>query len=347
MSILFNVVCDPEYLRRATVLLQTKNRRDAMTFLVYWYGYGSVDINRAYSFVTKKSIKMYNEGGEMNLDKLPPKIQKKIEAKQSLTKKENETLLSFEEMRQDLAKAPEERPKGEWKELHEIEEDTMIMAAESSDVEWASDRSEKEQESGENGKPQAAKKITQRDKGQVDEIDFADDEISSDDSHDEEIEPPSSSEDDEDDMDFVQKKVKIKSPSKTLSRSGRKSLQKETAEILPSWITDAPGDLIHLSPDKFDRMRALEYFECAAAYFPEDKCNRESIARALEAAAYQWCQEQDKKKDTYWKKVHTIVAGICWKIQPGKLVAAIMAGEYESAWDVVNLPSEEMYLRCA
>jgi hypothetical protein len=104
----------------------------------------------------------------MNLDKLPSKIKKKIDSEKSLTKPEDFIRQGLEEMRADLAKAPQERTKGEWKELHEIEEDTMIVAAECTDVERASDRSEKQQESGDNGKPKAAKKITQPDKGQVD-----------------------------------------------------------------------------------------------------------------------------------------------------------------------------------
>lgn len=128
------------------------------------------------------------------------------------------------------------------------------------------------------------------------------------------------------------------------SFAGRKSLQKETAKILLSWITYAHGDLSPLSSEKVDQMLASEFFEDAAAYFPEDKCNRDSISRALEAAAYQWCQEQYKKEDTYWKKVRTVVAGICGNYQPGTFFAAIMAGEYASARDVVNLP-DEVFLR--
>jgi hypothetical protein len=134
---------------------------------------------------------------------------------------------------------------------------------------------------------------------------------------------------------------RIKSEEGALS--GRKSLQKESIKILPSWITSAPGDLGPLSSEEVDRMFALEFLEGAASRFPAEKVNRESIARGLESAIYQWSQEQYKKGDTYWNKVHAVVAGICGKTQPGTLVAAIMAGEYYSAKDVVALPDDVLH----
>jgi hypothetical protein len=122
--------------------------------------------------------------------------------------------------------------------------------------------------------------------------------------------------------------------------SGRKSLQKESIKIRPSWITSASGDLGHLPSEEVDRMFALEFLEGAASRFPAEEVNRESIARGLEAAIYQWSQEQYKKESTYWNKVHAVVAGICGKTKPGTLVAEIMAGQYASAKDVVALSDD-------
>lgn len=573
-----------------------------MTFLVFWYG--SADISSSYSFLAAANVKTYDDAVKMSLDKVPTKIQKKIDAGKSLTNREKDLLRGLEEMREDLEKAPEERIKGERKELYEMDDYVTVMAAEQVDKELLSDSSEEEQElDDENRKPEAAKEITKPGQRPVDEMDFAEDEVSADDSHDKEVEPPSSSENDEDDVDFDEKKATTKPPSKkegkrsiqrqrskpkkevteetkkrnerkifvdnenkfipmleqleaaitskdtntinrivremldnveslgapfieayevspllkaakgilrdqhmdtsahkqlwtkladlykekkamvpegyaprklekvpksarktghgvsrpekddnealeqekapksalksehgvsrpekddkvpteppnskdresagasagsqpteaappflvrkelprdlsalspkqemeSLSqgskvtsqkpektsfslnklfnpdpsslraksdesaRSGRKSLQKESVKILPSWITSAPGDIGPLLSEEVDRLFALEFFEGAASRFPADKCNRDSIARALEAAVYQWCQEQYKKEDTYWNKVHAVVAGICGKTQPGTLVAAIMAGEYASARDVVALPDD-------
>ena len=152
-----------------------------MTFLVYWYGF---EPKEAYSFLPPKQFKMYNEGLAMNLGTLPTKIQKKVDSGKTLTKKENDLVRGLEEMRADLAKAPEERTKGECKELHEIDECVMIMGTEGVDYELLSDGSEEEQEeqdSGESRKAEEAKKVMQPDKSGVDEIDFAEDEISSND----------------------------------------------------------------------------------------------------------------------------------------------------------------------
>jgi hypothetical protein len=113
---------------------------------------------------------------------------------------------------------------------------------------------------------------------------------------------------------------------------------------LPSWMTAAtPDDVGKLPSEKVDRLLALEFFQGTASCFPEEKVNREAIARSLEAAVYQWSLEQYKKEDAYWPKLHTVVAGICGKRKPGTLVAAMMAGEYESARDVVTL-SDDMLM---
>lgn len=126
-------------------------------------------------------------------------------------------------------------------------------------------------------------------------------------------------------------------------QSGRKSME-PSLKKLPSWITDAPGELEPPLPsDEIDRALALEFFEGAASRFPEDKVNRDAIARSLETAVYLWSQEQHEKVDSYWNKLHAIVAGICGKRKPGFIVTSIVAGEYASAKDVVALPEDVIY----
>jgi hypothetical protein len=127
------------------------------------------------------------------------------------------------------------------------------------------------------------------------------------------------------------------------ARSDRKAFQKESIKNLPSWITNAPGDLCQLSSEEVERLFALEFLEGAASRFPAEEVNRESVARGLEIAIYRWSQEQYKKEDTYWSKVQAVVAGICGKTKPGTLVAAIMAGDYASAEDVVALSHDVLH----
>jgi hypothetical protein len=102
----------------------------------------------------------------MNLDKLPPKIQEKIDSGKSLTKKEEDLFWGLKEMRHDLAKTPKERTKrGNWKELHEINECAMILGSDDLSVKLFSDGSEEEQDlDDENKKPSAAKETTKPDK---------------------------------------------------------------------------------------------------------------------------------------------------------------------------------------
>ena len=123
----------------------------------------------------------------------------------------------------------------------------------------------------------------------------------------------------------------------------RKSLEK-VEKKLPSWMTSAPTDTVPLSSDGIDRAFAFEFLEGATSRFPEERVNQGFMARALEAAVYQWSREHYKKDEVYWDKIHAITAAICGKTEPGTLVASIMAGEYATAKEVIMLP-EDVLLR--
>jgi hypothetical protein len=110
-----------------------------MSFLVFWYGN---DLSSAYSFLSAKNFKEY----DVKLDRFSPKLQKKIDSgKGRLTKEEEYVVRSFEEMRQDLAKTPEDRKKAEFKELHEMDKCAMLLGSETLDVELISNRSDDEE----------------------------------------------------------------------------------------------------------------------------------------------------------------------------------------------------------
>jgi hypothetical protein len=215
-----------------------------MSFLVFWYG--SIEPSSAYSFLTATNVKEY----DVKLDNFSPELKKKIDSgKGRLTKQEEYMVRGFEEMHKDLAKRPEDRPKTEFKELHEIEECPMHLGSERVDVELISDSSDDEDldkedlsldvelicESSdeedldkEDLKPATATKSTRlpervATEGVADEKEFAEDEVSGDDSKDEEA-PPFFSEDEEEDLDLNDWKVR----SKTLAKKiGKRAIQRK------------------------------------------------------------------------------------------------------------------------
>lgn len=143
---------------------------------------------------------------------------------------------------------------------------------------------------------------------------------------------------------IINKKPSASQSSDVEASRERQSSQTATVKSLPPWLTSVPRvDIGSLPAEQVDRSLALEFFQGMASCFPEEKVNRESIARSLEAAVYQWSKEQYRKEDTYWPKVHAVVAAVCGKRKPGGLLSAILAGEYDSAMDVVAL-SDDMLL---
>lgn len=118
-------------------------------------------------------------------------------------------------------------------------------------------------------------------------------------------------------------------------------------KTVPSWVTAA----LPTSYDSFvgcdrreDRAFALEFLLQAAAHFPPNKgVNEESVARSLETAIYEWSQSKGGTwSDTYWDKVHAIVAAITGKRDVGTLVDMIMEGSFSSPKSLLKLSVEDL-----
>mmetsp|Transcript_2588 Transcript_2588/g.4732 ORF Transcript_2588/g.4732 Transcript_2588/m.4732 type:complete len:378 (+) Transcript_2588:704-1837(+) len=140
---------------------------------------------------------------------------------------------------------------------------------------------------------------------------------------------------------MINKKPSASQSSEVDVNRNSQSSQTSVTKSLPLWLTSAPTDDVGCLPaEQVDRLLALEFFQSMASYFPAEKVNRESVARSLEAAVYQWSMGQYRKEEAYWPKVHAIVAAVCGKTKSGTLLDAIVAGEYESAMDVVTLSDD-------
>jgi len=149
-------------------------------------------------------------------------------------------------------------------------------------------------------------------------------------------------------MDFMAKKKENKSvpssaPDKVSTSSAGGAASKKA---LPAWVTSPPTSEDPLEGDakREDRSFALEFLLQAAAHFPSNsRANKESIARSLEIAIYEWSESQGGDwNETYWNKVHSIVAAITGKREIGTLVTMIIEGCFASPKSIVTLSLEEL-----
>lgn len=131
-------------------------------------------------------------------------------------------------------------------------------------------------------------------------------------------------------------------PDRMSSSSAAGTSSKKT---VPSWVT-APlpnFDSFVGCEQREDRMFALEFLLQAAAHFPGGKgANEESIARSLELAIFDWSKSKGSFGDTYWEKVHAIVAALTGKREVGTLIDFILEGSFPSAKAVVLLSFDNL-----
>lgn len=103
-------------------MFSTSKRKKALEKLDYLvFHYGSDDPLDCYSFIPQDEFKSYETGLAEGYDKLPESIQKKVDAGQELTEDEQMRVRGLEQMKEDAAKEPSERKRGNWqfKERHE------------------------------------------------------------------------------------------------------------------------------------------------------------------------------------------------------------------------------------
>ena len=116
-------------------------------------------------------------------------------------------------------------------------------------------------------------------------------------------------------------------------------------KVIPAWVTTPlPAfDSFVGCEQREDRMFALEFLLQAAAHFPSGKgADEESIARSLEMAIFEWSKTKGSFGETYWEKVHAIVAAITGKRETGTLINLILDGSFPSAKSVVTLSFENL-----
>lgn len=114
---------------------------------------------------------------------------------------------------------------------------------------------------------------------------------------------------------------------------------------IPAWVTSPlpTFDSFVGCEQREDRMFALEFLLQAAAHFPSGKgANEESIARSLEMAIFEWSTSKGSFGETYWDKVHAVVAAITGKRELGTLINFILDGSFPSAKSVVMLSFENL-----
>ncbi|KAL3905043.1 MAG: hypothetical protein SGILL_009835, partial [Bacillariaceae sp.] len=116
-----------------------------------------------------------------------------------------------------------------------------------------------------------------------------------------------------------------------------------------------------------NRVLALEFLRQAVPFVPLRKgVNLEAIARNLEVAIFDWASSEDMRNsstangsgngesdgtglddalaDTYWNKLHGLVAGISGKHKAGTIATMIGQGKFETPNDLVKLSDDTLFL---
>jgi len=101
------------------------------------------------------------------------------------------------------------------------------------------------------------------------------------------------------------------------------------------------------APKDDPRALALEFLLQAATHFDTGSVNCDSLARALEAAIYDWAQKQNggvvNWTALYWDKVHALTSAICGKQEKGSLMSLILQGNFDAPDKLVVLSDDQLF----
>jgi hypothetical protein len=116
----------------------------------------------------------------------------------------------------------------------------------------------------------------------------------------------------------------------------------ETA-LVPLWVT-GPSSLD--APTEDPRRLALEFLLQMASHFPDGSVHVDSLARSLESAVYHWAtnmstSDVDSWMDKYWSKIHSLVAGLCGKVEKGTLQDVVLQGRFDTPDKLVGLSDDK------
>lgn len=110
----------------------------------------------------------------------------------------------------------------------------------------------------------------------------------------------------------------------------------------PLWMQ---GPVTIDAPLEHPRSLALEFLLQMTEYFPEDSLCVEAFAQSLEGTIYAWAKKKsptdtDSCNEIYWAKVHSLVAAICGKDEPGSLQNMILRGQFNEADKLVSISDD-------
>ena len=101
------------------------------------------------------------------------------------------------------------------------------------------------------------------------------------------------------------------------------------------------------APKDDPRALALEFLLQAATHFDAGSVNCDSLARALEAAIYDWAQKQNggvvNWTALYWDKLHALNSAICGKQEKGSLMSLIVQGNFDAPDKLVALSDDQLF----
>ena len=109
---------------------------------------------------------------------------------------------------------------------------------------------------------------------------------------------------------------------------------------LPRWITSYNPICGKAFEASVDRELAMDFLNDAVACLPKGKIDPQSIANALEDALF---TKYESAADAYWDRIHVICAALVGKKKMGHLGQKIIAGDYATPLDVINIPEKTLF----
>jgi hypothetical protein len=108
----------------------------------------------------------------------------------------------------------------------------------------------------------------------------------------------------------------------------------------PQWTVNYISSTPNSYESSSERVFAMRFLTDAVAILPKGKVDPTSISLALEEALY---AKYENDTDRYIEHVHGISAAIVGKKQIGSLAQQIIAGNYATPLDVINIPPKMLY----
>ena len=130
--------------------------------------------------------------------------------------------------------------------------------------------------------------------------------------------------------------------TKTVTEKKVAPVQPSRPQKIPTWISES------IKTEQLqdeNRSFALEFLQQVAPFIPQkNNVNHDTIARALEAAIFEWASgkagETSDWVNKYWEKVDDLVASISGNHGVGTIAAMIAEGKFGTPGEIVRLSDE-------